>query len=104
VRAHLRADEGRLVLTVSDSGEGIPPEFLPHVFDMFRQGEPAHNRTHGGLGLGLSIVRRLVELHGGTVAAASAGRGKGATFTVYLPHRPPADQRSAALENASVRA
>ena len=68
------------MLTVADTGEGIDPAFLPHVFDMFRQGEPVATRVHGGFGLGLSIVRRMVELHGGTVKAASAGRGRGATF------------------------
>ena len=70
---------------MSDTGQGIDPEFLPHVFDMFRQAEPAKTRHYGGLGLGLSIVRRLVELHGGHVEARSDGAGKGTTFLVYLP-------------------
>ncbi|MES1241289.1 MAG: response regulator [Acidobacteriota bacterium] len=74
-------------LTVSDSGIGIQPAFLPYVFDRFRQAEGTTTRHHGGLGLGLSIVRHLVELHGGTVAVASEGEGKGATFTVRLPIR-----------------
>jgi signal transduction histidine kinase len=74
-----------VMLTVSDTGEGIEPDFLPHVFETFRQAEPTLNRRHGGLGLGLSIVRRLVELHGGYVTADSAGRGQGATFQVALP-------------------
>ena len=74
-----------VVLTVADTGEGIEPDFLPHVFETFRQAESARNRRHGGLGLGLSIVRRLVELHGGHVTAFSPGRGRGATFEVALP-------------------
>lgn len=72
-------------LTVSDSGQGIRPDFLPHVFDRFRQADSTSHRVHGGLGLGLAIVRHLVELHGGTVEATSAGEGQGATFTVRLP-------------------
>jgi diguanylate cyclase len=88
----IRVDLGRwhdeVVLTVEDTGQGIDPAFLPHVFDMFRQAEPMSSRVHGGLGLGLSIVRRLVELHGGRVSAASDGRGHGSTFTVYLPYGP----------------
>ncbi|NTU85881.1 MAG: response regulator, partial [Chloroflexales bacterium] len=72
-------------LTVSDTGQGISAAFLPHVFDRFRQADSTSQRTHGGLGLGLAIVRHLVELHGGTVAAASPGEGQGATFTVWLP-------------------
>jgi signal transduction histidine kinase/ActR/RegA family two-component response regulator len=74
-----------LELTVKDNGEGITPAFLPHVFDRFRQGDSATSRRHGGLGLGLAIVRQIVELHEGTVRADSSGPGKGATFTVCLP-------------------
>lgn len=72
-------------ITVSDTGKGIGADFLPHVFDGFRQEDSSITRSHGGLGLGLTIVRRLVELHSGTVKAFSEGEGKGATFTVYLP-------------------
>ncbi len=79
---------GSLVVIVRDTGNGIDADFLPHVFDRFRQQDPATTRRHGGLGLGLSIVRHLVELHGGTIAASSEGRGKGATFTLILPVAP----------------
>jgi CheY-like chemotaxis protein/two-component sensor histidine kinase len=85
VRVSLGAGPGRAVLTVADTGEGIPADFLPYVFDRFRQADAGKSRRHGGLGLGLSLVRHLVELHGGTAAAESAGPGKGATFTVVLP-------------------
>jgi signal transduction histidine kinase len=71
-------------ITVADSGEGIDPEFLPFVFEPFRQADASTRRRHSGLGLGLAIVRDLVELHGGTVTAASPGKGKGSTFTVTL--------------------
>ena len=72
-------------ITISDTGQGISSDFLPHVIERFQQAESGLTRAHGGLGLGLAIVRHLVELHGGTVAAASEGEGKGATFTVRLP-------------------
>jgi signal transduction histidine kinase len=72
-------------LTIRDTGQGIRPAFLPFVFDRFRQADSASNRAHGGLGLGLAIVRNLVELHGGSVQAASDGEGHGSTFTVRLP-------------------
>ncbi len=75
----------QVVLTVSDTGRGIPPELLPHVFERFRQADSTAARAHGGLGLGLAIVRRLVQLHEGEVTASSAGLGKGATFEVVLP-------------------
>jgi signal transduction histidine kinase/DNA-binding response OmpR family regulator len=72
-------------ITVSDTGKGIKPEFLPHVFERFRQADNSAAREHGGLGLGLSIVKQLVEMHGGTVHAASNGDNKGATFSIHLP-------------------
>jgi CheY-like chemotaxis protein len=74
-----------VILRVTDTGRGIPPAFLPHVFEPFRQAEAATSRRTGGLGLGLAIVRQLVERHGGRVEAESAGDGQGATFTVVLP-------------------
>jgi signal transduction histidine kinase/ActR/RegA family two-component response regulator len=74
-----------VVLTVADTGAGIKGEFLPHVFERFRQAESSTNRAYGGLGIGLAIVRHLVELHGGSVAVASEGEGQGATFSVRLP-------------------
>jgi PAS domain S-box-containing protein len=79
-------------ITVTDTGKGIHPDFLPHVFDYFRQEDGATTRKFGGLGLGLAIVRHLVELHGGTVQAKSLGEGQGATFTVRLPLMPNSPQ------------
>lgn len=81
-------------LVVSDSGKGIQPTFLPHVFDYFRQEDGATTRKFGGLGLGLAIVHHLVDLHGGTIVADSAGEGQGATFTLRLPQLPAAAQTS----------
>jgi signal transduction histidine kinase len=78
-------DRDEVTVTVADTGEGISPEFLPHVFERFRQADPKSSRRQSGLGLGLPIVQQLVELHGGTIEAASPGRGLGATFTVRLP-------------------
>jgi signal transduction histidine kinase/ActR/RegA family two-component response regulator len=77
--------DGEARLTVTDTGKGIDPEFLPHIFERFRQADSTSTRAHAGLGLGLAIVRHLVEVHGGRVSADSAGEGKGATFTVTLP-------------------
>ena len=85
VEVKLRRVNRYVEITVSDNGHGINPEFLPYVFDRFRQEEGGMNRQKGGLGLGLAIVRHIVELHGGTVQAMSEGLGKGATFTVTLP-------------------
>jgi signal transduction histidine kinase/ActR/RegA family two-component response regulator len=79
------ANACHIELRVQDTGKGIDPRFLPHVFERFRQADSTTTRKHGGLGLGLAIVRHLVELHGGTVHVQSAGLGKGATFTVRLP-------------------
>ena len=75
-------------IRVSDNGVGISPDFLAHVFERFRQAGTPATRRHGGLGLGLAIVRHLVELHGGEVRAESAGEGRGATFVVRLPLAP----------------
>src|SRR2546426_4611915 len=75
----------QVIISVRDEGEGIEPGFLPHVFERFHQADNTATRTHGGLGLGLAIVRHLVALHGGTVTAESKGKGQGATFTVSLP-------------------
>jgi len=77
--------DGAVVLRVQDNGEGITPDLLPHLFQRFRQGDGSPARRHGGLGLGLSIVRYIVEAHGGTVKAESAGQGRGATFTIRVP-------------------
>jgi signal transduction histidine kinase len=85
VGVRLRRAGSDVQIRVSDTGVGIDPEFLSHVFDRFRQADGTSTRRHGGLGLGLSIVRHLVELHGGTVEAESAGVGQGATFTIRLP-------------------
>ena len=85
VQIRLTPTSAHVDVVVSDSGVGIAPEFLPHVFDRFRQGDSRFAREHGGLGLGLAICRHLVELHGGRIYAASEGEGKGATFCVRLP-------------------
>ncbi len=83
VRSQRRADSVAIVVT--DTGQGIAPEVLSHVFEPFRQEDSSSTRAQGGLGLGLTLVRRLVELHGGTAIAESSGKGRGATFTVTLP-------------------
>ncbi len=98
VRVELRRRDGDAVLTVADDGAGIAPDVLPHVFEQFVQGESTLHRSEGGMGLGLSLVRTLVELHGGTVSAASEGRGHGATFVVSLPALP--EQRATTPQRA----
>jgi PAS domain S-box-containing protein len=85
VQVRLERINSHVEITVTDNGQGISPEFLPHVFDRFRQADASHTRSVGGLGLGLAIVRQLVELHGGTVQAQSPGIGEGSTFVVSLP-------------------
>jgi PAS domain S-box-containing protein len=86
-RIHVRVQrvDSHVEIVVTDSGVGISKEFLPHVFDRFRQADASTTRIHGGLGLGLSIVHQLVDLHGGNVSVHSEGEGKGATFTISLP-------------------
>jgi CheY-like chemotaxis protein len=88
VQVRLERVNSHIEIAVSDTGPGIEPEFLPYVFDRFRQADGRTTRQHGGLGLGLAIVRHLVELHGGTVRAESPGEGQGAIFTVLLPVAP----------------
>ena len=105
-RVHVRLERSgaAVLVSVSDSGPGIAPEFLPHVFERFRQADASSTRAQGGLGLGLDIVRHLVELHGGAVKVESPGEMQGATFTVTLPlhegERAPADEARAPVEPA----
>jgi len=97
---HLTNDGGFVRIAVRDTGEGISPSFLPYVFDRFRQANSSSTRQHGGLGLGLSIVRHLSEMHGGSVQAISDGLGSGATFIVNLPIIPKDYVDGNAIENA----
>ncbi|HKU73346.1 MAG TPA: ATP-binding protein [Pyrinomonadaceae bacterium] len=85
ITVRLEEDVDEIVLTVSDNGQGIPSSFLPHIFEIFRQADAGTNRSQTGMGIGLAVVQQLVELHGGSVSAHSAGAGKGATFTIRLP-------------------
>jgi PAS domain S-box-containing protein len=85
VTVSLRRNDAHVEIVIADTGAGIPPEFLPFVFEPFRQAEGRFDRTHGGLGLGLAITRQLVELHGGTIEVSSPGIGYGASFTIHLP-------------------
>jgi CheY-like chemotaxis protein len=87
IRVRMSSTDSRIDIVITDTGQGISAEFLPRVFDSLSQQRGSSTRAHGGLGLGLSIVRQLVQMHGGTVRAESAGEGKGATFTVSLPAR-----------------
>lgn len=88
-------------IELKDDGEGISPEFLPYVFDRFRQADNSATRRHGGLGIGLSVVRHIVELHGGSIRVESEGRGRGATFVVTLPLIPRDDSRMATTDAES---
>ncbi len=85
MEVRLEKIEEEAQIQVIDTGKGITPEFLPHVFEYFRQADSKTTRVEGGIGLGLAIVRHFVEIHGGTVKAESPGLGQGATFTVRLP-------------------
>ncbi len=96
VYVRMQREDSHVEIVVADTGTGIAPAFLPHVFQPFRQQDATATRAHGGLGLGLAIVKHLVELHGGSIEARSDGEGKGATFVVRLPVSP---LRSASLSS-----
>jgi signal transduction histidine kinase len=96
ILVELAEDAGHVEIRVMDTGVGIAPEFLPHVFEKFRQADTSRTRIHGGMGLGLAIVQHLVESHGGTVEAVSPGDDQGSTFTVRLPLRPAAQAATTA--------
>jgi signal transduction histidine kinase len=85
IRVEIRRGRDELRITVTDTGQGISPQFLPQLFNRFSQADASTTRSQGGLGLGLALVKQLVELHGGTVHAESAGIGKGSKFTVRFP-------------------
>jgi signal transduction histidine kinase len=85
VQVSLERVNSHLEICVSDDGEGIEPDLLPHLFERFRQGDATTTRRHGGLGLGLSIVKHLVEMHGGKARVKSPGPGQGSTFCIELP-------------------
>jgi PAS domain S-box-containing protein len=101
VHVHCAVSGDRLVIDIRDSGTGIPPELMPHIFDRFRQGDSRSTRRHGGLGLGLAIARHLIELHDGDIFAHSEGAGHGTTFRIRLPI---AAGAAAAVERASTAA
>jgi len=97
ITASVRHEGDEVVVEITDTGEGIDASFLPRLFHRFTQSDGSSTRRHGGLGLGLSIVRHLVEQHGGTVTAESAGRGRGSTFRIHLPAALPATAAPPAL-------
>jgi CheY-like chemotaxis protein len=93
IEVSLTQNQNRSEIRVKDTGMGVKPEFMPYVFERFRQADPSTSRRHG-LGLGLAIVKQLVELHGGNVAVESAGENKGAVFSISLPPGPPSEVRA----------
>lgn len=101
VQVRLAGITSHVEVAVKDTGQGIRPDFLPHVFEKFRQADATTTRKHGGLGLGLSIAKSLVEMHGGAIRADSAGEGRGSTFTITLPLRTETDPPSASAASRS---
>ena len=101
IRINASRDDGNVVLEIRDSGVGIGADLLPHVFDVFVQGESSLDRAQGGLGIGLALVRQLIELHGGSIEAHSDGPGLGSAFIVRLPSAPPARVRRPAAHDAT---
>ena len=96
-------DRGEVCISVTDTGEGIPNELLPHIFERFRQGEGGTTRRYGGLGLGLAIVKHIVELHGGSITVVSEGKGRGAKFTVKVPLNAPRERDLDAARTSAAR-
>jgi CheY-like chemotaxis protein len=103
IEIRLERSDDRARIVVTDTGQGIDAGLLPHVFDRFRQADSSSTRKHGGLGLGLAIVRHLVELHGGVARAESRGEGQGATFTVELPQQDPEKTSRVAKQTPAAR-
>jgi signal transduction histidine kinase len=97
IQVQVMPEDRELVLAVRDTGIGIPAAHLPLIFQRFWQAEPVQSRDHGGLGLGLALVRHFVELHGGTITATSAGKGSGATFQIRLPLQQHAPENGSSL-------
>jgi PAS domain S-box-containing protein len=104
ITVRLEEENDEIVLTVSDNGQGIDSSFLPHIFEIFRQADPGTSRAQQGMGIGLAVVQQLVELHGGSVSAYSAGVGKGATFTIRLPRSGNSKSHSSATQDLGIGA
>jgi PAS domain S-box-containing protein len=102
ITVRLEEEDDEIVLTVSDNGQGIDSSFLPHIFEIFRQADPGTSRAQQGMGIGLAVVQQLVELHGGSVNAYSAGAGKGATFTIRLPRTGNSKSHSSAAHDLGI--
>ncbi|HSL54251.1 MAG TPA: ATP-binding protein [Pyrinomonadaceae bacterium] len=102
ITVRLEDENDEIVLTVSDNGQGIDSSFLPHIFEIFRQADPGTSRSQQGMGIGLAVVQQLVELHGGSVSAYSAGVGEGATFTIRLPRSGNSKSHSSAAEDLGI--
>jgi PAS domain S-box-containing protein len=102
ITVRLEEEDDEIVLTVSDNGQGIDSSFLPHIFEIYRQADPGTSRAQQGMGIGLAVVQQLVELHGGSVNAYSAGAGKGATFTIRLPRTGNSKSHSSAAHDLGI--